>query len=67
MSEQPINKFCPRSGKLIQADSLTHYRGYLVGFCNPGCRNEFASNPAVCPSDRNYFDTLLKEYELPEK
>ncbi|NER80227.1 MAG: YHS domain-containing protein [Leptolyngbya sp. SIO1D8] len=66
MSEQSINKFCPRSGKPIQADSLTHYRGYQVGFCNPGCRNEFASNPAAYPSDRHYFDTLLIEYELPE-
>lgn len=51
---------------LWQADSLTIYQGHTVGFCNPGCRNEFASNPDAYPSDRTYFDTLLKEYELSE-
>ncbi|NEO88104.1 MAG: YHS domain-containing protein [Spirulina sp. SIO3F2] len=64
MTQQPINKFCPRSGKPIQPDSLTTYREHTVGFCNPGCRNEFAANPDLYPSDRAYFDTLLKENEL---
>ena len=25
----------------IAADSLTRYRGAVVGFCNPGCRDKF--------------------------
>lgn len=64
MSSLPVNRFCPRSGKPVQPDSLTIYRGHTVGFCNPGCRNEFAANPEQCPRDRAYFDTLLKEYAL---
>ena len=64
MAKKAINKFCPRSGKYIQADSLTTYKGHIVGFCNPGCSNDFAANPNNCPKDRAYFDTLLKEYEL---
>ncbi|MEO0434131.1 MAG: YHS domain-containing protein [Cyanobacteria bacterium J06656_5] len=64
MMKEPINKFCPRSGKYVQADSLTTYRGHTVGFCNPHCSQDFAANPDAHPSDRAYFDTLLKEYEL---
>jgi uncharacterized damage-inducible protein DinB len=37
----PINKNCPWSGKKIQADSLTQYKGHQVGFCNTGCRDKF--------------------------
>ncbi|MEL6381696.1 MAG: YHS domain-containing protein [Cyanobacteria bacterium J06626_18] len=65
MSQPSINKFCPRSGKPVQEDSLTKYKGHTVGFCNPNCRNEFASTPDAYPSDRTYFETLIKEYELP--
>jgi hypothetical protein len=36
-----INQTCPWSGKPIQPDSLTLYRGHVVGFCNPGCRDKF--------------------------
>ena len=36
--EDAINANCPWSGKPISADSLTRYRGQVVGFCNPGCR-----------------------------
>jgi hypothetical protein len=36
-----INETCPWSGKPVQADSLTLYHGYVVGFCNPGCRDKF--------------------------
>ncbi|MGD1908508.1 MAG: YHS domain-containing protein [Leptolyngbyaceae cyanobacterium] len=61
MPQQSINKFCPRSGEPVQADSLTQYRGHTVGFCNPGCSHDFAANPEACPSDRAYFDTLIKE------
>ena len=39
--EDCVNDSCPWSGKPVSADSLTHYRGAVVGFCNPGCRDEF--------------------------
>ncbi len=39
--EDAVNKTCPWSGKPIAADSLTTYRGAVVGFCNPGCRDKF--------------------------
>lgn len=38
-----INETCPWSGKPVQADSLTEYDGNVVGFCNPGCRDQFES------------------------
>ncbi len=39
--EDVINETCPWSGKPVAADSLTDYRGEVVGFCNPGCRDKF--------------------------
>lgn len=36
-----INEVCPWSGKPVSADSLTLYRGRVVGFCNTGCRDKF--------------------------
>ena len=39
--EDCVNQACPWSGKPVSADSLTHYRGAVVGFCNPGCRDKF--------------------------
>ncbi len=39
--EDAINDTCPWSGKPVSADSLTLYRGKVVGFCNPGCRDKF--------------------------
>lgn len=62
--QKAINKFCPRSGKPVSADSLTEYRGVVVGFCNPGCRDDFAKDIANNPNDRNYFDVIIKENEL---
>ena len=38
-----INDVCPWSGKPVWADSLTHYRGHVAGFCNPGCRDKFVA------------------------
>ncbi len=38
-----INETCPWSGDPVQSDSLTKYNGYVVGFCNPGCRDTFDS------------------------
>ena len=39
--ENCINETCPWSGKPVAADSLTLYRGKVVGFCNTGCRDKF--------------------------
>jgi hypothetical protein len=41
--EDCVNQACPWSGKPVSADSLTLYRGQVVGFCNPGCRDKFAA------------------------
>jgi hypothetical protein len=39
--EDCVNDSCPWSGKPVSADSLTLYRGKVVGFCNTGCRDKF--------------------------
>ena len=31
----------PLVGEAVSADSLTLYRGKVVGFCNTGCRDKF--------------------------
>ena len=38
-----VNSHCPWSGDPVSADSLTRYRGKVVGFCNPGCRDKFVA------------------------
>jgi hypothetical protein len=59
--EDSLNETCPWSGEPVSADGLTTYRGRVVGFCNPGCRDKFeaaislfdtvveASDPALTP------------------
>jgi len=39
--EDCVNAICPWSGKPVSAESLTLYRGKVVGFCNTGCRDRF--------------------------
>ena len=39
--EDAVNATCPWSGKPIAPDALTLYRGAVVGFCNPECRDKF--------------------------
>ncbi|CAH1657412.1 glutathione S-transferase [Chelatococcus asaccharovorans] len=39
--EDAINALCPWSGQPIAADSLTRYEGAVVGFSNPGSRDQF--------------------------
>ena len=39
--EDCVNDVCPWSGKPVSGDSLTRYRGKVVGFCNTGCREKF--------------------------
>jgi hypothetical protein len=36
-----VNETCPWSGNPVAEDSLILYRGHVVGFCNPGCRDKF--------------------------
>jgi hypothetical protein len=62
--EKPINKYCPRSGKRVAADSLTAYKGFVVGFCNPERRDDFQANVSTRPNDTIYFDAVIKEFEL---
>lgn len=45
-----VNGTCPWSGKPIREDSHTRYRGRVVGFCNPGCRDKFET--AIAHFDR---------------
>lgn len=45
--EDCINETCPWSGKPVVEGSLTLYRGQVVGFCNPGCREKFAQATAL--------------------
>ena len=39
--EDCVNDVCPWSGKPVSPDSLTTYKGKVVGFCNPGCRDKW--------------------------
>jgi hypothetical protein len=39
--EDCVNETCPWSGKPVVKDSLTLYKGKVVGFCNTGCRDKF--------------------------
>lgn len=57
--DDAINDVCPRSGKPISADSLAEYRGYVVGFCNTHCRDDFAANIEERPDDRAAFDAII--------
>lgn len=54
--EDSINQVCPWSGDPVRADSLTPYRGRVVGFCNPGCRDKFSRALAA-------FDAVLDAVE----
>ncbi len=42
-----VNQVCPWSGEPVSGDSLTLYKGEVVGFCNPGCRDKFAVATAL--------------------
>ena len=42
-----VNRTCPWSGAPVSEDSLTLYRGEVVGFCNPGCRDKFDAATAA--------------------
>ena len=48
--EDAVNAICPWSGKPISDAAWTVYRGAVVGFCNPGCRDKF--DAAITAFDR---------------
>jgi hypothetical protein len=50
--EDAVNATCPWSGKPVSLDSLTLYKGRVVGFCNRGCRDKFAMAASI-------FDRLI--------
>ena len=52
--EDAINETCPWSGKPVSADSLTLYRGHVVGFCNSGCRDKFEAATRM-------FDAVIRK------
>ena len=54
--EDCVNTVCPWSGKTVSGDSLTLYRGKVVGFCNTGCRDKFESATRV-------FDQAIESKE----
>lgn len=41
MKTKSINTHCPWSGDTVSETALTTYKGVVVGFCNPGCRDKF--------------------------
>lgn len=52
--EDCVNDICPWSSDPVSEDSLTLYKGEVVGFCNQGCRDKFEK--AV-----QHFDRALSE------
>lgn len=52
--EDCVNTHCPWSGDPVSADSLTTYRGKVVGFCNTGCRDKFETATRM-------FDAAIEE------
>ena len=56
---ESLNPDCPFSGKAVQANSLVEYRGKVVGFCNPECRDKFAANPRKFPDALAKFNALI--------
>ena len=51
--EDCVNERCPWSGNPVSGDSLTLYKGKVVGFCNPGCRDKFEKAASA-------FDTAIE-------
>ncbi|WP_233341649.1 glutathione S-transferase [Robiginitomaculum antarcticum] len=51
-----MNTHCPWSGDTISADSLTLYKGQVVGFCNPA--NFFSGGDKFDKATRLFDDAL---------
>ena len=56
--EDCINRTCPWSGDPVSPDSLTLYKGRVVGFCNTGCRDKFERAVVA-------FETALSRTAVP--
>jgi hypothetical protein len=55
--EDCINARCPWSGEPVAADSLMRYRGKVIGFCKPSCRDKFEKAVTL-------FDKLIEPAKL---
>jgi len=49
-----VNSRCPWSGDPVSSDALTRYKGKVVGFCKPGCRDKF-------DAARTAFDEAMED------
>jgi mannose-6-phosphate isomerase-like protein (cupin superfamily)/YHS domain-containing protein len=49
MTLSSVNTICPNSGKPVKNDSIADYKDMKIGFCNPGCRDNFANDPEKYP------------------
>lgn len=56
--EDAVNRTCPWSGQPIAAEALTRYKGEVVGFCNPGCRDKFEAA-------LKHFDQAIADQDVP--
>lgn len=54
--EDCVNAICPWSGEPVSADSLTLYRGKVVGFCNTGCRDKFEAAVGLFEAELKVID-----------
>lgn len=73
---QAINPHCPFSQRLVVASATMDYRGHVVGFCNPHCRDTFAAayaqgfaangerdgESAPIHAARLFFDSLIASH-----
>ena len=57
-TKQDLSFVRNQTGRPIAADSLTLYRGEVVGFCNPGCRDKFKA--AI-----DHFEKALAKSDVP--
>jgi hypothetical protein len=56
-----INPTCPISGEPVAPDSLTTYKGHMVGFGEPEDRDKFAAAPNDFPDSIHHFDQRIAE------
>lgn len=45
MTQVSVNQRCPNSGKPVAENAIGFHEGVAIGFCNPGCRDHFESDP----------------------
>lgn len=56
-----LNTHCPWSHKRVSEDALTDYLNVKVGFCNPECRDMFASAITVFDNHVDEIDAITVE------